>query len=82
MYETKARPEGSIVEAFVMNEMLTFYSLYQTRIKMRFNRNKCNDDRILHNEVYGKFQVFKLSTRPLDRSTLSTLLVDEKRSTH
>ena len=41
----KARPEGSIVEAYVATECVTFCSMYLDDIKTRFN---CIDRNIDH----------------------------------
>ena len=40
----KARPEGSIAEAYTVNEALTFCSMYLFGIETRFSRVKRNDD--------------------------------------
>nr|XP_009594076.1 uncharacterized protein LOC104090561 isoform X2 [Nicotiana tomentosiformis] len=40
----KARPEGSIAEGYLINECLTFCSMYLTGIETRFNREDRNDD--------------------------------------
>ena len=37
-----ARPEGSIVEAYIVNEALTFCSMYLSGIETKFNRLKRN----------------------------------------
>ncbi|KAI3443810.1 hypothetical protein Pfo_000475 [Paulownia fortunei] len=39
-----ARPEGSIVEGYVVNEALTFSSLYMSQIETRFTRPNHNKD--------------------------------------
>ena len=54
----KARPEGSIEEAYVMNESETFCSKYLSGIETRFTRDERNDDRILDDEVICEFEVF------------------------
>ncbi|XP_024020014.1 patatin-like protein 3 [Morus notabilis] len=36
--KNRARPEGSIAEAYILNEALTFCSLYLTGVETRFNR--------------------------------------------
>ena len=40
----KARPEGSIAEAYTVNETLMFCSMYLTRIETCFNRSEMNED--------------------------------------
>ena len=41
----KARPEGSIAEAYVATECVTFCSMYLDDIETRFNRVDYNTDR-------------------------------------
>ena len=41
----KVRPEGSIVEAYIATESITFCSMYLDDIKIRFNRIDRNVDR-------------------------------------
>ena len=36
--KNKARPEGSIAEGYIVNECLTFYSMYLHGIETKFNR--------------------------------------------
>ncbi|KAA0050798.1 hypothetical protein E6C27_scaffold404G00510 [Cucumis melo var. makuwa] len=57
--QTKARPKGSIAEAYVMNESSTFCSRYLSGIKTRFTRDERNDDTIPEDEVIGEFEIFK-----------------------
>ncbi|TYK24037.1 CACTA en-spm transposon protein [Cucumis melo var. makuwa] len=47
----KARPEGSIAEAYVMNESSTFCSCYLSGIETRFTRDERNDDTNVEDEV-------------------------------
>ncbi|KAK3206791.1 hypothetical protein Dsin_020837 [Dipteronia sinensis] len=42
--KNKARPEGSIAEAYIVNESLTFCSIYLDSIETKFNRIQRNDD--------------------------------------
>ncbi|KAK0572174.1 hypothetical protein LWI29_027307 [Acer saccharum] len=41
----KAKPEGSIAEAYVVNKALTFCSMYLGGIEIKFNRPERNDDK-------------------------------------
>ena len=41
----RARPEGSIAEAYIADECLTFCSRYLHRVETRFNRLERNEDR-------------------------------------
>ncbi|KAA0035027.1 hypothetical protein E5676_scaffold155G00610 [Cucumis melo var. makuwa] len=47
----KARLEGSITEAYVMNESSTFCSRYLRGIETRFTRDERNDDTIVEDEM-------------------------------
>ena len=40
----KARPEGSIIEAYTVNEALTLCSMYIRSIETHFSRVERNDD--------------------------------------
>ncbi|TYK11066.1 uncharacterized protein E5676_scaffold73G00520 [Cucumis melo var. makuwa] len=57
----KARPEGSIAEAYVMNKSSTFCSHYLRGIETRFTRDERNDDIIVENEVLELRQSANLS---------------------
>ncbi|TYJ99687.1 hypothetical protein E5676_scaffold562G00810 [Cucumis melo var. makuwa] len=80
--QNKARPEGSIAEAFIMNECLTFCSMYLTGIETRFNKNPQNDDSMNRQLVCGDFEVFKQNVRPMGGSVVRTLSEDEKSMCH
>ena len=55
----KARLEGLIAEAYVINESSTFFSRYLSGIEIRFTRDERNDDTIVEDEVIGNFEIFK-----------------------
>lgn len=40
----RARPEGSIVEAYIVKECITFCSMYLQGVDTVFNREERNDD--------------------------------------
>ncbi|GJS73633.1 zinc finger, CCHC-type containing protein [Tanacetum coccineum] len=48
----RAQPEGSIAEAYIKDECLTFCSRYFEGIETRFNRSPRNDEHILEKEMY------------------------------
>ena len=60
----KARPEGSIAEAYIVNEALMFCSMYLTRIETCFNRSERNEDRF-EDRVQGCLSIFSQQARPL-----------------
>ena len=51
----RARPEGSIVEAYVASDMLTFCSRYMEDVETKFNQN---DDSGGEGEVVGDLSIF------------------------
>ena len=54
----KAHHEGSIVEAYMMNESETFCSRYLNGIETQFTRDEQNDDSIPEDKAIGEFEVF------------------------
>ena len=59
----KARPEGSIVEAYVATESVTFYSVYFDDIETRFNYEDYNTDREWDDNE-PTLSIFKQTIRP------------------
>ena len=78
----KTHSEGSIVDAYVINESRTFCSRYLSRIETRFSRDKQNDDSILKDEVVSESEVFMQKVRPLDVTSSQSLSLEEKCQTH
>ncbi|KAA0061374.1 uncharacterized protein E5676_scaffold692G00610 [Cucumis melo var. makuwa] len=78
----KARPEGSITEAYVMNESSIFCSRYLRGIETRFTRDERNDDTIVEDEVIGDFEIFKLKVQPLGASSVRVISQEEKQLFH
>ncbi|KAK6115462.1 hypothetical protein DH2020_007731 [Rehmannia glutinosa] len=68
----RARPEGSIAEAYVVNEALTFCSMYLDGIETKFNRLERN---WVENEYanIGKILVFQNRFRPIGKMTVTQL---------
>lgn len=68
----RSRPEGSIAEAYIANESLTFCSMYFEGIDTRFNRN---DRNWVENEsaATDKISVFKNVFRPIGKMTILPL---------
>ena len=58
----KAYPEGSIAEAYIVNESLTFCSQYLLGIETKFNRPDRNVDDL--NDQSNGFSVFSQRARP------------------
>ncbi|XP_060194586.1 uncharacterized protein LOC132623787 isoform X2 [Lycium barbarum] len=59
----KARPEGSIAEGYIIDECLTFCSMYLTGIETRFNREDRNDDGSSNKDELI-LDIFSKSVRP------------------
>ena len=78
----KVHPEGSIVEAYVMNESCTYCSHYLSGIETRFTRDERNDDTTPKDKLIGEFEIFKQKVRPLGASSLQTLSQKEKHLFH
>ncbi|CAL2257696.1 unnamed protein product [Prunus armeniaca] len=57
----RAKPEGSIIEAWVQYELLTFCGMYLKDVEMAFNCPQRNNDGGVRNE---KLSVFAQSARP------------------
>ncbi|KAH7570487.1 hypothetical protein JRO89_XS05G0117500 [Xanthoceras sorbifolium] len=69
--KNKARPEGSIAEAYIVNESLTFCSMYLHSIETQFNRIHRNDDGGLRTQ---SLSIFSQQAQPfggVHRSELS-----------
>ncbi|GLT87936.1 hypothetical protein SLE2022_059860 [Rubroshorea leprosula] len=76
----KAHPEGSIVEAYLSNECLTFCSRYLEGVETRFNRplrNDDEDDREHSNEV--EENLITPLGRPLGRAQIPMAINLKKR---
>ncbi|BBG99346.1 hypothetical protein Prudu_009005 [Prunus dulcis] len=57
----RAKPEGSIIEAWVQYESLTFCGMYLKDVETAFNRPQRNNDGGMRKE---KLSVFAQSARP------------------
>ena len=60
----RARPEGSIAEGYVVDEALTFCSMYLKGVETRFNRPERNQDGIVSGDGI-QLSVFKSRARPI-----------------
>ena len=69
----KVRPEGSIAEGYVVDEALTFCSMYFKGVHSKFNRPERNEDAPIQSRY---LTVFKSQCRPLGKQTIIPL--DEK----
>ncbi|KAL5579995.1 hypothetical protein UlMin_012437 [Ulmus minor] len=81
MYGTeRLQPDGSIAEAYVIDEVLTFLSRYMTNIETRFNRTERNWDNSTLNSVHV-LDVFSAQFRSLGANELKEL-GDQRRKVH
>ncbi|KAL3619539.1 hypothetical protein CASFOL_036600 [Castilleja foliolosa] len=72
----KARPEGSVAEAYIANECLTFCSMYLKGIETRFNRDNRNNDI----EFDDSLSIFEQKCRPVGATTLVNLSPEDFKS--
>ena len=69
----KAHPEGSIVEAYIAKECLSFCSMYLHNIETKFNRDERNYD--IQND--GGLSIFSQKCRPFGATTYVELSNEE-----
>ena len=77
----KARPEGSIAEAYIVNEALTFCSMYLRGIETRFSRVERNDDN-REEQARGHLSIFSQQARPIGGRKLMQLSKEELEKAH
>lgn len=66
----RARPEGSIAEAYIANESITYCAMYLSSVETSFNRPQRNDDGGEKNETLS---VFSQITRPFGEAPKSAV---------
>ena len=76
----KARPEGSIAEAHVMNECLTFCSMYLRRVETKFTRPQRNID--VDEILTDGLSVFSNVARPYGKKDFRMLTPQETDDMH
>ena len=64
--QNKARPKGSIAEGYIIDECLTFCSIYLSEIESRFNREDLNDDGSSKTDEHV-LDIFSDNVRPFKR---------------
>lgn len=65
-----ARPDGSIAEALVVDEAVTFLSRYVSELETRFSEPGCNWDILVPNH---QLDVFRSFVRPLGVASIQLL---------
>lgn len=78
--KNRAHPEGSIAEAYIVNESLTFCSLYLQDVETKFNRR----DRYCEGEnvVRTTLDIFKAKIRPYGAADFGMLTEHERDILH
>ena len=72
----KARLEGSIAEAYTVNEALTFSSMYLLGIETHFSRAERNDDN-REEQARGRLSIFSQQARLIGGRHLMQLSKEE-----
>ncbi|KAL3639371.1 THO complex subunit 7 [Castilleja foliolosa] len=72
----KARPEGSVAEAYISKECLTFCSMYLKGIETRFKRDDRNNDM----EFDDSLSIFAQKCRPVGATTFVNLYAEDFKS--
>ncbi|KAK2633810.1 hypothetical protein Ddye_028602 [Dipteronia dyeriana] len=62
--KNKAHPEGSIAEGYIVNDLLTFCSMYLRGIETKFNRDERNDDGSRSSQNAERMSIFSQKVRP------------------
>lgn len=81
----KARPEGSIAEAYLADECMTFCSRYLEGFETKFNRPSRNDERVNveeHSNLTAESILFPRVGRPIGKPTNYILNDLEKVQAH
>jgi hypothetical protein len=79
----KARPEGSIAEGYLLEEILTFCSRYLDDIETRWNRRGRADDEPNDEQPQSQMsELFPLIGKPVGGSSYFTLTRREKLQAH
>ncbi|XP_065848265.1 uncharacterized protein [Euphorbia lathyris] len=72
----KAKPEGSIAEAYIAYECLTFCSRYLVGIETIFSQRPRNDDKMHENNSDATLAIFRKAGRPLGKGDVHLLTDD------
>ena len=56
--KNKARPEGSIAKAYIVNESMTFWSMYLRNIETKFNRDRHSEIEFEDEQNVDKLSIF------------------------
>ena len=69
----KARPKGSIAEAYLTDECISFCSLYLHEVETIFNWPERNEDRGEHSSKSYILSINPMSGRPLGKANMKEL---------
>ena len=68
--KNKARPEGSIAEAYIVNESMTFCSMYLRNIETKFNRDRHFEVEFEDEQNVDKLSIFSQKACPFGGKSL------------
>ena len=74
----RARPEGSIVEGCVVDEVLTFCSMYLESVEIKFNRPDRNADNTT--SIQPQLSVFQFQGHPYGKKNAIFMSPDIRKS--
>ena len=78
--KNKAHPKGSIAEAYIINESLTFCSLYLNGVETKFNRRDGHHDD--KNSESISFAIFSNKIQPIGVANFCMLSVSQRNHLH
>lgn len=78
--KNKAHPEGSIAESYIINESLTFCSLYLNGVETKFNRKERHFER--ENLQPSTFAVFSNKIQTFGAANFGVLTIRERDILH
>ena len=68
--QNRVRPEGSIIEDYMVNEALTFCSKYLKSVKTKFNKPVERNPYLIKDSGRAQLSVFKSIGRPIEKSSI------------
>lgn len=80
MVRNRARPEGSIAEAYVVKEYLTFCSLYLHGVETKYNRDQRNCDGEEH--INATISAFSSKIRTFGETNFVQMTSEEYNALH
>ena len=75
-----SRPEGSIAEAYLLDECVTFCSRYLDDVETKFNKVGRNDD--ISDTINTNFPIFSYQGRPIGKVQCVVLEEEQRIKAH